>query len=63
MATRVELPKELIKQAIDQAISLRYRQIKATGNAMIKAALEEELKHLAGAKDTCAEIIEPTKTK
>ena len=52
MATRVELPKELIKTALEQAAALRQRNIKATANAIIKQALEEELRQITLAKDT-----------
>lgn len=43
MATRVELPKEIVKAALEQAASLRTRGIKAATNSVIKQALEQEL--------------------
>lgn len=56
MATRVELPKDLCKTMIDQAIGLRDRQIKAASNALIKQALEDERRQLAEAKNTISDI-------
>jgi len=55
MATKVELPKELVKTAIEQAILLRHRQIKQATNALIKQALEQELTDLSKARDTLTE--------
>lgn len=56
MATRVELPKELVKDALAQAKSLRTRNAKATNNAIIKQALQEEEAHIAAAMNTLTDI-------
>lgn len=56
MATRVELPKDIVKVALEQAQSLRTRQIKASSNNIIKQALEEELRVISQATTTLTEI-------
>lgn len=56
MATRVELPKEIVKYALEQAVSLRHRQIKAATNALIKKALEDELASLTTGLNTLTEV-------
>lgn len=55
MATRVELPKELLLSALEQAAALRSRNIKASTNLVIKQALEEELRVITLAKNTMQE--------
>lgn len=42
MAVKVELPKELVKAALEQAASLRARNAKSATNSIIKQAYEEE---------------------
>ena len=42
MATRVELPREIVKIALEQACTLRLRQMKAATNDLIKKALDDE---------------------
>lgn len=42
MATRVELPKELVKVALEQAAGLRTRNGKAATNELIKQAYRQE---------------------
>lgn len=55
MATRVELPRELIKSALENAIALRERQIKAATNQIIKDALAQEQAALTTASTTLTE--------
>jgi hypothetical protein len=55
MAVRVELPKDLLKAALEQAASLRARNIKAATNALIKQALEEEDRAIRAAIQTITE--------
>lgn len=52
MATRVELPKEMVQNALDQAIASRKRAIITQPNALIKGILEKELAELATARNT-----------
>lgn len=56
MATRVELPKDLVLAALNQAAQLRVRGIKAATNALIKKALEDEETHIRAATQTLSEI-------
>lgn len=56
MATKVELPKDLVRAALEQAKSLRTRNIKAATNALIKQALEEEEKAIVQAIGTLTEV-------
>lgn len=56
MALKVELPKELLTHALDQAIALRERYIKAASNPVIKQAYEQELKALEQAKHSAETI-------
>lgn len=56
MATRVELPKDLVKTALEQAASLRARNIKAATNALIKTALEDEERQIRAAIGIMTEI-------
>lgn len=56
MATRVELPKDLVKLALQGAISLRVRQDKAASNALIAKALQDEIAALTTAMNTLTEI-------
>lgn len=55
MATKVELPKELVKAALEQAKSLRTRNIKSATNPLIKQALEQEETQIAQAIQTLTE--------
>lgn len=50
MAVKVDLPKELLASALDGAISLRSRNIKAATNPIIREALEKEHADLTKAK-------------
>lgn len=56
MAIRIELPKELVKDALTQAASLRVRNIKASNNPIIKQALEEEERQIRAAINSFTEI-------
>lgn len=56
MAIRVELPKEILNAALEQAITLRARHITAATNAIIKQALEQEQAALIAAKSTIQEV-------
>ncbi len=56
MAIKVELPKELVQTALDQAMSLRSRQIKQASNPIISDALEKERAAIMAAKNTLTEI-------
>lgn len=56
MATRVELPKDMMRQLIDQGIQLRNRQRNGALNDIIKQALEQELQTLQAAKNTLTDI-------
>lgn len=55
MAVKVELSKDILKTLIEQGISLRNRQIKAATNALIKSALEEEIKGLTASSNSITE--------
>lgn len=61
MACRVELPKEIIVAALEQAAGLRARNAKAATNKIIQQALEEELRQITAAKTMVQEIPEPRK--
>lgn len=52
MAMRIELPKEMTEAMLEQAQSLRIRQIKAATNNIIKEALQKELDLIAKAINT-----------
>jgi hypothetical protein len=56
MALHIELPKDILTNALDQAVSLRSRQSKAANNSLIKQALEQEIAAITTAKNTIAEI-------
>lgn len=56
MATKVELPKELVKAALEQAKSLRTRNIKSATNPLIKQALEQEEREIGNAISTLTEV-------
>lgn len=56
MATKVELPKDIVKTLIEGGISLRHRQIKQASNNLIKQALDDELSALSKAKDTLSDV-------
>lgn len=56
MATRVELPKELVKAALEQAASLRARNVKAATNNLIKQALADEEMAIRTSLNSLAEI-------
>ena len=56
MATRIELPRELVKAAIENAIGLRERQIKAATNQTIKDALAQEQAALTQASTSLTEV-------
>ena len=49
MATKVELPKEIVKDALTQAAALRARNIKSSSNPIIKGALEEKERQIRAA--------------
>lgn len=55
MATKVELPKELVKAALEQAKSLRTRNAKAATNNLIRQALQDEEQAIQNAINTLAE--------
>lgn len=42
MPTIVQLPKDLVKPALEQALALRNRNSKAATNPVIKEAFEQE---------------------
>lgn len=56
MATRVELPKDIIKAALEQAAGLRSRNKKAATNELIKQALDQEETAIRAALNTLSEI-------
>lgn len=56
MALKVELPKELLTSALQQAIQLRERYIKAANNPVIKQAYEQEHKTLTNALQNFEQI-------
>lgn len=55
MATKVELPKDMVKTLIENGMALRQRQIKQATNPLIKTALEDELSALSKSRDTIIE--------
>jgi len=61
MAVKVELPKELIKAALDQAHALRMRNAKAATNNIIQQALEAEAVEIAKAIQTLETMLEKQK--
>lgn len=63
MPTIVELPKPLLKAALEQAISLRRRNVTAATNELIKTALEDEIKVLRNAIDSAREERPPAEEK
>lgn len=56
MATRVDLPKELVRVALEQAAALRTRNGKAATNALIKEALAGEESAIRASLNTLSEI-------
>ena len=56
MATRVELPKEIVKIALEQACTLRLRQLKAATNDLIKKALDDEERQIRAGIATITEM-------
>jgi len=56
MITKVELPQELVKEALRGAINLRNRHINAATNNLIKTALQDELRALTHALNTTEEL-------
>lgn len=56
MATRIDLPKELVKAAFKQRQDSLKRSISNATNTLVKEAYESELKQLNTAIDTIAEI-------
>lgn len=56
MAVRIELPKEIVRAALEQAAALRARNIKSASNQIIKGALEEEDRQIRLAITTMTEI-------
>lgn len=56
MATKVELPKDIVRAALEQAKSLRTRNIKTATNAIIKEALQQEETAIAQAISTLTEV-------
>ena len=52
MATKVDLPRDLVRAALEQAKSLRTRNIKSATNPLIKQALLEEEQAIANAIGT-----------
>lgn len=55
MATRVELPLKITKDALQQAISLRTRQKNAASNELIRKALEDEILSIQHAVNSATE--------
>lgn len=56
MATKVELPKELVQVALVQARGLRERGMKAATNALIKQALDDERLAIHNAIQSLTEV-------
>lgn len=56
MATKVELPKEIVRPALEQAAALRARNAKAATNPVIKHALEQEEAAIRAALNTIETI-------
>lgn len=63
MPTLVQLPKEIVKAALDQALSLRARNVKAATNTVIKEALEQEQLQIAKALQTLETVPDNNKPK
>lgn len=55
MATRIELPKEIVASAIQKHIASLQRALKEATNPVIKQALEQELQTTIQAKLTISE--------
>lgn len=55
MATKVELPREMVKVALEQACTLRLRQMKQATNELIKKALDDEERAIRLAINTLAD--------
>jgi len=55
MPTTVDLAKPLVKTALEQAASLRARNIKAATNDLIRQALEDEERQIRAAIGTLTE--------
>lgn len=56
MAVKVELPKEILNSALEQAIAIRKRNANAATNSIIKQALEEEISKIQIAKGSLHDI-------
>ena len=56
MATRIELPKDLVKRSFTTTIASLKRAINNAGNPGVKTALEHELAEITKAVDTASEI-------
>lgn len=56
MATRIELPRDLVKTAFTMKISSLKRAEKEATNPLIRAALQDELGQIQTALNTMAEI-------
>lgn len=55
MPLKLDLPKAMVKNALEQAISLRRRNINSASNELIKKALEDEVSAIRLAIDTMTE--------
>jgi len=56
MAIKIDLPKEILVSALDQAAALRSRNIKAATNPIIKEALEKEHAEILKAKTSIEKL-------
>jgi len=56
MATKIDLPQQMVRDMCNAAISLRERQIKAASNDLIKKALQDEQDALTKAKGALVEV-------
>lgn len=56
MPIKIDMPKGVLKSALEQAISLRRRNVNAATNELIRNALEDEIKNIRLAMDTMTEI-------
>jgi isochorismate hydrolase len=55
MPTRVDLPKDIVKQSLEAVRAVRLRNIKAARNPLIKTALEDEANTLWMAMNSLTE--------
>jgi len=56
MATRADLPKDLVAACIDQKIASTKRAINTATNELIKTALKDELAQLSTGRNTLTDI-------